>query len=175
MAEKTTMSDVLQFETFDPARLDVSEIQKMTAAIPADGNVDIAIAESMATQFLRSADRCSELLGILTWWAARKEDEKRHIYSTKFFEAPAQGHKTAAARKAWAEGSQEYLDACDAANKAKAMRQWVQNKHESLVSAHYLMKHIAKNGQPAQRAAGGVRDHSWEPASDDMKCGAQDW
>jgi hypothetical protein len=176
MADKTTLSDVLQFETFDPTQLDVSEIQRMTASIPADGNVDINIAENLATKFLRGADRCSELLSILTWWAARKEDEKRHVYSTKFFEAPAHGHKTAAAKKAWAEGSQEYLDACDKANKAKAMKQWVQNKHESMVSAHYLMKHIAKGGHPAQRAAGGVRDHSWEPAGGaEPKFGEQNW
>jgi hypothetical protein len=177
MANKTTMAEVLQFETFDPTQLDISEIQEMTASIPADGNVDISIAENLATKFLRGADRCSEILSILTWWEAGREDRKRHVFSTKFFEAPAHGHKTAAAKKAWAEGSKEYLDACAEANKAKAMKQWIKNKHESLVSAHYLMKHIAKGGQPARAAAGSVRDGSWEPAgkANEPQWGEQDW
>lgn len=177
MTNKTTMADVLQFDTFDPKQLNVAEILAMTASIPADGNVDISIAENLATKFLRGADRCSEILSILTWWEAGREDEKRHVYSTKFFEGPAHGHTTAAAKKAWAEGSKEYMDACDEANKAKAMKQWIKNKHESLVSAHYLMKHIAKGGRPAQLAAGGVRDHSWEPAGKtaDPQFGERDW
>ena len=176
MAEKITIADALQFDAFDPTRIDVSEINALTAAIPADGNVDANIAENMATRFLRGADRCSELLAVFTWWAAKKEDEKRHVYSAKFFEAPAHGHKTAAARKAYAEGADDYLAACDAANKAKAMKQWVQNKHDSLVSAHYLMKQISKSERRGEPAAGGTRDHSWEGSQkEEPSWGEQSW
>lgn len=171
MSEKTTISDVLRFSNFDPEQLDVSEINDLTRSIPTDGNVSSSIADSLAVKFLRGADRCSELLSILTWWSAKKEDEKRHVYSAKFFEA---SHKTAAARKAYAEASKEYLRACDGANRAKAMKQWLQNKHDSLVSAHYLMKQIGKADRRGERTGGG-RDHGWENKQDTPEWGEQSW
>lgn len=147
------LGTIMGFKDFDPEKLDVSEITELTDSIPKDGNVDIAIAEVMATKFLRGADRCAEILAQLTWWEGKKDDEKRHALSTAFLVTAGQrGLKTATEKKVYAEGDPEYLKACDASNRAKAMKQWFKNKHESLVSAHYLMKDIAKGGRPHQRA-----------------------
>jgi hypothetical protein len=157
---------VMGFTDFDPEKIDVSEIKELTDSIPKDGNVDTAIAEVMATRFLRGADRCAEFISTLTWWAAKTEDQKRHAFSQAFIvKAVQKGLKTAAEKKAYAEGEEEYLKACETSNRAKAMKQWFQNKHESLISAHYLMKDIAKGGRSHQRA-GGQTDNTW---------GEQDW
>ena len=143
------------FEEFDPDKVDVSEIKELTDCIPKDGNVDTAIAEVMATKFLRGADRCAEFLSIFTWWTAKKDDEKRHVLSQAYHVTAVQkGFKTATDKKVYAEGDEEYMKACEASNRAKAMKQWFQNKHESLVSAHYLMKEISKGDRQHQRAAG---------------------
>lgn len=159
--------EVMGFVDFDPETIDVSEIKELTDSIPKDGNVDTAIADVLATKFLRGADRCSEFLSILTWWAAKTEDMKRHAFSEAFIvKAGQKGLKTAAEKKAFAEGEGEYLKACEISNRAKGMKQWFQNKHESLISAHYLMKDIAKGGRSHQRAGGGQTDNTW---------GAQDW
>jgi len=149
------LGTVMEFASFDPEKIDVSEITELTDSIPKDGNVDTAIAEVMATRFLRGADRCAEILSQLTWWEGKMDDEKRHVLAKAFLVTATQkGLKTAAEKKVYAEGDAEYLIACDASNKAKAMKQWFKNKHESLVSAHYLMKDIAKGGRSHQRAGG---------------------
>lgn len=156
---------VLGFADFDPEKIDVTEIRELTDAIPPDGNVDMAIAEVLATRFLRGADRCSEILAQLTWWEAKKDDEKRRaLAKAALVTAAEKGLKTATEKRTYAEGDSEYLKACEAANRAKAMKQWFKNKHESLVSAHYLMKEIAKGGRFHQRAGGGSSwgEKDWE-------------
>jgi hypothetical protein len=157
---------VLGFADFDPERIDISEIRELTEAIPRDGNVDVAVAESLATRFLRGADRCAEILAQLTWWEAKADDEKRRVLAHASLVTAAQkGLKTATERRTYAEGDLEYLKACEASNRAKAMKQWFKNKHDSLVSAHYLMKDIAKGARPHQRASG-QPDGAW---------GEQEW
>jgi len=155
---------ILGFADFDPERIDVTEIRELTDAIPPDGNVDIVIAEVLATKFLRGADRCSEILAQLTWWEAKMDDEKRRaLAKAALVTAVEKGLKTATEKRTYADGDPEYLKACESANRAKAMKQWFKNKHESLVSAHYLMKEIAKGGRSHQAAGG---SSSW---------GEQEW
>lgn len=94
------------------------------------------------------------------------EDEKRHaIAKASLVTAVQKGLKTATDRRTYADADPECFKACEASNKAKAMKQWFKNKHDSLVSAHYLMRDIAKGGRPHQRA-GGQSDCTW---------GEQDW
>jgi len=144
---------VLGFSDFDPEKIDVTEIKELTDAIPKDGNVDVSIAETLAVKFLRGADRCSEILAQLTWWEAKADDMKRHALAfASIVTASQKGLKTATEKRTYAEGDTEYLKACEVSNRAKAMKQWFKNKHESLVSAHYLMKDIAKGGRSHQKA-----------------------
>jgi hypothetical protein len=153
---------VMGFSSFNPEKIDVSEITELTESIPKDGNVDTTIAEVLATKFLRGADRCSEILAQLTWWESKMDDEKRHAFSTAMLVTAAQkGLKTATEKKAYADGDAEYLKVCEVSNRAKAMKQWFKNKHESLVSAHYLMKDIAKGGRTHQRA-GQFDEPAWK-------------
>jgi hypothetical protein len=151
-----TLALTLSFDDFNPETLDVSEITELTKSIPKDGNVDGAIAEVLAVKMLRGADRCAEILAKLTWWEARKEDEKRSAYArASLITANEKGIKTATEKKTYAEADPEYLKTCDASNKAKAMKLWFKNKHESLISAHYLMKDIAKGGRSHKNAGSG--------------------
>jgi len=150
----TKLGDVLEFGTFDPEGMDVSELQELSKNIPKDGHVDVAIAENLAVQFLRGADRCSEMIGKLTWWLARKKDASRREYQmAALVRAKGQGYKSAAEKKLYADGDDKYLDACADVSKAEAMLQWCKNKHSSLVSAHYLMKQIARGEEGHGRAS----------------------
>ena len=166
MDSANNLGEALDFAGFDPEKIDVAEITKLSSSIPADGNVDISIAETLAVKFLRGADKCSEVLSTLTWWVAKKEDDKRSAQAeAQLVGAAAAGIKTATDRKAFSEKDPRYLLACEALNRAKAMKQWFTNKHESFVSAHYLMKDIAKRGQ-SHRGASGMPEGSW---------GKQEW
>ena len=153
---------ILDFENFDPAKIDRSEFSELTAAIPKDGNVDAAIAENLATRFLCGADRCSEILSMLTWWAAKSEDAKRSAYAKAVLSANA---KTMAEKQARAETDADYIASCETFNRARAIKQWFQNKHDSFLSAHYLMKEISKRSVSHQRASGQA-DGTW---------GERDW
>jgi hypothetical protein len=71
------MGEVMGFSNFDPEAIDVSEIQALSESIPRDGHVDLAMAPVLACKFLRGADICGELLAILSWWCAKKDDMKK--------------------------------------------------------------------------------------------------
>ncbi len=145
---KVVLSDLLEFNTFNPENIDVSDIQSMSKNIPKDGNVDIAIADKLAIQFLRGADLCSELIGKLSWWVAKKKDEAREaLQHAALVTAPSKGYKTVSEKKMYADGDPKYQEANSEFNKAEAMLLWVKNKHSSLVSAHYMMKQIAKESE----------------------------
>lgn len=162
-----TLGDILEFETFDPEKIDVSEITELTKSIPSDGNVDIAIAEVLATKFLRGADRCSEFLAKFTWWEAKTADDKGRAFAyASLVTAANKGLKTAIEKKTYADGDEAYLKACEISNRAKAMKQWFKNKQESFITAHYLMKEIAKGGKVHQKASGQPDGIGW---------GEQDW
>jgi len=151
---RTSLGELLEFGTFDPESIDVSDLQELSKGIPKDGHVDIAIADKLALQFLRGADTCAELIGKLTWWVAKKKDEARvALQKAALVTAPAKGYKTASEKKLYAEGDPEYQEVSGTVSKAEAMLQWCKNKHSSLVSAHYMMKHIAKGGEGHSQAS----------------------
>lgn len=151
---KMILGNLLEFETFNPKTMDVSYIQELSNSIPKDGHVDYAMADKLALKFLRGADMCSELIGKLSWWAAKKKDEsKKALQEAALITAPSKGFKTASEKKLYAEGDAQYQLASDALNKAEAMLLWVKNKYSSLVSAHYMMKHIAKGSESHQQAS----------------------
>jgi len=152
-----TLGEVLEFESFAPEQMDIADIQELSDSIPRDGHVDIPIAESLAVRFLRGADTCSEILCKIVWWLAKKEGEAQHAYTKAMLvKAGAAGHKTAKEKEKFASGDAEYLKASEEVARAKAMKKWLENKHSSLISAHYLMKDIAKGNIRGRDAEGGV-------------------
>lgn len=163
------LGNVLEFNTFNPEKIDVSYIQELSKNIPKDGHVDKNIADKLAIQFLRGSDFCAELMGKLTWWVAKKKDQARAKFQeAALITAPAKGYKTASEKKIYADGDAEYLEAHEEFSKAEAMLQWCKNKHSSLISAHYMMKHISKNEESNLQASG-------VPTGEIFKNGVQSW
>lgn len=149
------LGDVLEFGTFTPEKVDVTDINELSKHVPKDGHVDLGIAENLAVRFLRGADACAELLGKLTWWLAKKEDEKRAVFKeAMLIRAAGAGYKTAKEKQAFAEADSQYLDACENVSRAKVMVQWCKDKQRSLINAHYLMKHILGNNSSHRNASG---------------------
>jgi len=160
-----TLGEILEFGTFTPEKVDVGDLNELSKHVPKDGHVDLGIAENLAVRFLRGADSCAELLGKLTWWLARKEDEKRAVFKEAMLvRATGAGFKTAKEKQIFAEADKEYLVACEAVSRAKVMVQWCKDKQRSLINAHYLMKHILGNNNAHRNASGipmGAGQASW--------------
>lgn len=174
---KKTLGEILEFDTFNPESLDVAHIQALSEDIPLDGHVDMATAEKLAVQFLRGADMCSEVLCRIVWWLAKKEGEVQHAHAKAMLvKALGQGLKTAKEKERFAAGDKDYLDACERVARAKAMKKWLENKHSNLISAHYLMKEIAKGSIKNRDAGGGVTTFTGSsPAPSERKFGEQEW
>ena len=174
---KVVFGELLEFNTFNPETIDVSDIQEISKNIPKDGNVDIAIADKLALQFLRGADLCSELIGKLSWWVARKKDNARAaLQHAALVTAPSMGFKTASEKKLYADGDAKYREANDEFNKAEAMLLWAKNKHSSLISAHYMMKHIAQGSERHFKASNVTTGGSpSQTSSQDFSYGEQEW
>ena len=71
MSDAITLRNMLNLEEFDPLAIDISEFDSLARSMPRDANFDIAIAETLAVQYLRAADRCSEILSMLMWYEER--------------------------------------------------------------------------------------------------------
>ena len=65
MTKAITIRDTFNIVDFDIMNIDVSEFEELSKSFPKDTNIDIGIAETLAQQYLRAADRCSEILSSL--------------------------------------------------------------------------------------------------------------
>jgi len=169
------LGDILEFGKFTPEQVDVTDINELSKYVPKDGHVDLGIAENLAVRFLRGADSCAELLGKLTWWLARQEDEKRAVLKEAMLvRATGAGYKTAKEKQIFAEADPEYLKACERASRAKVMVQWCKDKQRSLINAHYLMKHILGNNS-LHRNASGMPIGAGQSAETKTSWGEKEW
>jgi|3_EtaG_2_1085321.scaffolds.fasta_scaffold16697_2 hypothetical protein len=159
-------------DQFSLENVDLSEVQELAKKIPSDGHVDLNTAEDLAVQFLRGADRCDEIYTTIIWLVQEKEDYKKKIFSEAVLgRATEKGAKNISEKKIYAEADPEYLEACRQYNKIIAIKKWLENKKQSLVSAHYLMKDILKRGHEGAANFSGRRRQK----QNEMSCGEQTW
>lgn len=141
---------------FDPMNLDLTEVKKLSAAMPRDGNIDLNQAEVLATKYLRGADLCSELLAIATANMSRADSKKKKTWNYAFLvkSAKQKDVKTDKMRSAIAEIDEDYVEACERHAEAQAFVKWVSSKYESFVRMHYMCRDILKRGYSHENAAG---------------------
>ena len=170
-----TVRDQLDLEKWDPRNdnledinpldIDISEFEDVKDSLPEDGQLSIAIATGLAAQYLRAADRCSEILSMLTWWEQRAKSEKKRIYSLAWLRARENGARTDTMAKHMAEADDEYRVACEAETNAITVREHFRVKHQTFLKAHHYMKDRMKEEQQHMYASGFSETHgegSWE-------------
>jgi len=168
MSETTTFGDLVKQDKFDPMSVDTSDIKELSAAIPKDGNIDINIAENLATKFLRGVDLCGEMLTVATLAIAQAKDDKQRAYNYAFLVKSTSEEwrtkiKTDKMRVSFAELDKDYEEACVRYNKCLAFHKWIDSKMSSFNKMHYLCKKILDRGYEQEKA------ESWQGKVDDME------
>lgn len=140
-SELTSLNDMY---ALNPLDIDTSEIKELSESMPKDGNIDINIAEVMATKYLRGADRCGELVAVATAYLSKCKDAKQKAYNYAFLVKSADyAHiKTDKMRVAFAELDDEYQNACESFNQAIMFSKWVESKYSNFTKMHYMAKKI---------------------------------
>ncbi len=157
-----TVRDQLSINEFDPMNIDVSEFDDLHKTIPSDGNIDINLASMLASQFLRAADRISEILSTLTWHEQKTKDEKKRAFANAFVRIKSDNTKiTDTLAKCKAELDDEYLICCNRAAEAEAVRLHFKIKHETFLKGHHLMKDILKGEKNLLNASGFSETTNW--------------
>ena len=158
MSEALTVRELLNgsgVAAFDPLSIDTSEIRALSASIPKDYSIDINQVEILANKFLRGADMCSELLAIASCHASKCDTAKKKAYSyAAMVKATAAGIRTDKARAMFADGDDDYIDACNKCAESQAFVKWIDSKYSSFVRAHYMMKEMLKRNYSHEQASG---------------------
>lgn len=155
MGEKQlTVGDMFN-SGFDPMTIDTSEIRKLSNAIPQDGNIDTNNAEVLATQYLRGADLCAEMLAIATAYAQKTDALKKSAYShAALVKSKNSGIKTDKSRAWFADSDPDYIEACNKHAEATAFVKWINSKYDSFIRAHYMCKKILDRAYPHENTGG---------------------
>ena len=149
-----TVKDLLgqSAESFDPLKIDTSEIKELSNAMPKDGNIDLNNAEVMATKYLRGADMCSELLAIATAYLSKTDTMKKKAYSyAAMVKASESNIKTDKSRAWFAECDSDYINASNKYAEALAFVKWIDGKYDSFNKMHYMCKKILDRGYSHER------------------------
>lgn len=142
-----TVRDMLNLDSFDPMSIDMSEFSQLSESMPRDANIDIAIAEKLASQYLRAADRCSEILSTLVFYEQKVKNSKNMIKARLYLAAKDEGHETVAERNAYVESHDDYAAALELHARIQAVKTLFELKHESYLNGHRFMKDKFKSEQ----------------------------
>jgi len=160
MAKTVLLKDLLKIEGFNPLNLDISYIQEELDGLPKNGEIDINIAEALATRWLRAADYCSELLAKASRWMGYKKTLKNAELAAAGLRT---GQSSATAQKQLAPMDGAYIESANNFTEAEACCMLLKEKHDSLMAAHYLAKEILKRhvvNEKANSWQGGDEDYS---------------
>ena len=149
-----TIKEVLKIEDFDPMNIDISEFEELAKSMPRDANIDLYMAETLAVQYLRAADRCSEILSTLIWYEGRVKAQKNTIRNRLYLEAKDHGYKTIEERKAYAESHDTYVEADNVYSIAYATRKNFEMRHDYFLKAHQYMKERIRSETKLQNSSG---------------------
>jgi hypothetical protein len=175
-----TVRNQLELEALNPSEVDVtqispldiniSEFREVKDSLPRDTNIDIGTAICLASDYLRAADRCNEILSNLIWWDQKTKAEKKKTYSLAWLRAKENGAKTDTTARHIAESDEEYLLACQKEIDATTAREYFERKHQTFLKAHHFMKDRVKSEQSHMGHTGG-----WSESIDAKKNGEVDW
>ena len=149
-----TVRDALNIDNFDPMDINISEFEELAKSMPRDANIDLQMAETLAAQYLRAADRCSEILSTLIWFEGRLKAKKNAIRNRLYLMAKDEGYKTVEERKANAESHSDYVEADDKLAAAYAARKNFEMRHDYFLKSHQFMKEKLRGEIRHQNASG---------------------
>jgi hypothetical protein len=149
------LKDKMDVENFDILSIDISEFEDVINSIPQDGNVDLAIAEELATKFLRAADRCSEIIAQINWFYQKKKDFQKKVYAEAcLIRAKEKGYTKVAEKNQYGFMDEEYLAAAEETNRAEVAKKYFETKLDSFKSAHWQMRAKLKSETSHKSMAG---------------------
>ena len=134
--------------------IDVSEFEELAKSMPKDANIDLHNAEVLAAQYLRAADRCSEILSTLILHEGRAKANKSAIRNRMYLAAKDEGYKTVEERKAYAEGNDDFIEADYNLAKAFAARKNFEMRLDYFLKSHQYMKEKLRGEQRHQMSSG---------------------
>lgn len=140
MSDVITLKESLELDQFDPMDIDISEFKELSKELPKDMSLDLAMAEQLASTYLRAADRCSDINSTLIWYVSKLELDKNTTRQKLYLTAKDSGHKTVEEKKAFAESHPDYTDLEEKLIKAKAVKKWFEDKHKWFLESHRFMK-----------------------------------
>lgn len=162
MSKSKNVRDQLALEKFEdisqvienPLSIDISELENIKDSLPLDTQLDISIATGLASKYLRSADRCGEILASLTYWEQTAINEKKKAYSKAWLNARENGAKTDAMAKHKAETDEDYIEACKKEINVITAKEFFSKKHQIYIKSHFLMKDRVKTEHDHMKASG---------------------
>ena len=142
---------------FDPMNINTHEVQEIASMLPKDGQIDINMAEILATKYLYAANLCTNIMGIFTAYVGKLETQKKKAYSrAALVKSKDAGIKTDKSRAWFAEMDDDYVNACNKCDDAKGFLKWASSMHESFLRSHYMCKDLLKREYDQERSV------SWE-------------
>jgi hypothetical protein len=144
----------LSVEAFSIKDIDIKSIEDIEAALPANGIVDLNIAERCLLLTLEGQNQCQERIVQIDRWISHLDAGKNKAWSDAALnKAVKAGHKTAKDKEWFAQADDDYIAACNKQVLAKACKKWLENKAGYFSGWHYALKTFLK------------RDYSIEAAS----------
>jgi len=159
--------DVTQVSPLD---IDITEFQEVKESLPRSLQIDMGTAISLASDYLRAADRCNEILSNLTWWDQKAKAEKKKAYSLAWLRAKENGAKTDTTARHIAESDDEYLAACEKEIDTATAREYFERKHQTFLKAHHFMKDRIKSEHSQLSHSSG-----WSETIDAKNTGERSW
>lgn len=123
--------------------LDLDFVINISRQIPASGEINAAIAASLALKFLSAANTCSELIAQITRIVGYRETGAKREGSLA---ATTRSNETSAkGKELYRDSDQLYVDARNQLTEAEALLTLLNNKYSILMAAHYMCKEIVRN------------------------------
>lgn len=121
--------------------IDLSSLNKLEEFLPKNGVIDLNIAEQGLVVTLEAQNFCQEIIIKLDQWISYKEADKSQAWAAAALtRAPASGVKTAKEKEWFANADDEYVEACNQLQLAKAAKKWFESKASYFSGWHYAFK-----------------------------------
>jgi hypothetical protein len=147
-----TFHERIRIDSFSIEEINVSEIDEVDNWLPANGIMDINIAEKGLIMTLHAQNICQEQIAKVDRWISIKDGNKNKAWSeAALVKAGIAGHKTVKTREWFAQADDDYIEACNELAIAKAAKKWLENKAQHFSSWHYAFKTFLKRDYGLER------------------------
>ncbi len=125
--------------------IDISTLNQIASQLPANGVIDLNIAEKCLILTLEAQNFCQEKIVQLDRLIGSLESEKNKAWSNAALtKAKEGGYKTAKDKEWFAQSDDDYITAYNELVLAKATKKWFENKVSYFSGWHYALKTFLK-------------------------------